>query len=347
MRRLRDLARRVDLPLVATHNVHYATRTGSRLRDAMLAIDANLSLTEARRQGLLPTGSMAYLQSAAAMARRFAELPQAVSNTCVVAERCQATLDFAQQRLPSFLDSCSPAEREGVASEFTWLYQLCHANLGQRYPDLRPAVLTQLAHELDVIERAHLAGYFLIVWDIVRFARERGIRCQGRGSAANSIVAYLLGITSIDPLAHGLLFERFLSDDRHTAPDIDVDFAADRRDEVIQYCYRRYGRAHTAMVCNVVTYRARSVLRDLGKVLEFPEAVIDRLATGLESNAPREAADQLEAAAQADADAKRPRSPAAAAGGAGARARRLPAPPLHSQWRHADYRPAPRCRCAS
>ena len=300
VRQLRDMARRLALPLVATHNVHYATRTGSRLRDAMLAIDANLSLTEARRQGLLPTGSMAYLQDAAQMARRFAELPQAVNSTLVIAERCQATLDFSQQRLPGFLDSCAPDEKPEATSEFAWLYQLCHANLSKRYPDLRPAVLTQLAHELDVIERAHLAGYFLIVWDIVRFARARGIRCQGRGSAANSIVAYLLGITSIDPLAHGLLFERFLSDDRHTAPDIDVDFAADRRDEVIQYCYRRYGRAHTAMVCNVVTYRARSVLRDLGKVLEFPEAVIDRLATGLESNAPREAAAQLEAAAHAD-----------------------------------------------
>ena len=119
-------------------------------------------------------------------------------------------------------------------------------------------MLKQLAHELDVIEQAGLAGYFLIVWDIVHFARSQGIRCQGRGSAANSIVAYLLGITSIDPLQHNLLFERFLSTDKFTTPDIDVDFAADRREEVIQYVYRRYGAAHTAMVCNTITYRARS-----------------------------------------------------------------------------------------
>ncbi len=303
VRRLVDVAHKLDLPLVATHNAHYATHAESRLRDALLAIDANLPLTAARRQGLLPATSMAHLQSAQAMARRFAGLPQALANTLVIAERCQASIDFAQHRLPAFL---AP---DSAISEFTYLYQLCHANLNQRYPDLRPAVLTQLAHELDVIERAHLAGYFLIVWDLVRFARERGIRCQGRGSAANSIVAYLLGITSIDPLAHNLLFERFLSDDRHTTPDIDIDFAADRREEVIQYCYRRYGRAHTAMVCNVVTYRARSALRDLGKVLEFPEAVIDRLATGLESHAPSAAADHLVASVQDAGEGAQPDHP--------------------------------------
>ena len=136
------------------------------------------------------------------------------------------------------------------------------------YPNLSPPVLKQLAHELAVIEQAQLAGYFLIVWDIVRFARENGIRCQGRGSAANSIVAYLLGITSVDPLRHNLLFERFLSSDKFTMPDIDIDFAADRREEVIQYVYHKYGHAHTAMVCNVVTYQARSALRDLGKALD-------------------------------------------------------------------------------
>ncbi len=122
------------------------------------------------------------------------------------------------------------------------LYQLCHDRLPLCYPELRPAVLKQLAHELDIIERAGLAEYFLVVWDIVRFARVQDIRCQGRGSAANSIVAYLLGITNVDPLQHNLLFERFLSSDKFTMPDIDVDFAADRREEVIQYVYRKYGR---------------------------------------------------------------------------------------------------------
>ncbi len=154
-------------------------------------------------------------------------------------------------------------------------------------------MLNQLAHELDAIERAGLAGYFLIVWDIVRFARERGIRCQGRGSAANSIVAYLLGITNVDPLQHHLLFERFLSPDRHTAPDIDIDFAADRREEVIQYVYGRYGADHCAMVCNVVTFQARSAVRDLGKALEFPPPVVERLAKSLDTHSPSKAADAL------------------------------------------------------
>ncbi|MBW7884364.1 MAG: DNA polymerase III subunit alpha [Caldilineaceae bacterium] len=180
-------------------------------------------------------------------------------------------------------------------SAFTYLYQLCHARLPRRYPDLRPAVLKQLAHELEIIEQAGLAEYFLVVWDIVRFARAEGIRCQGRGSAANSIVAYLLGITSIDPLQHDLLFERFLSSDKFTMPDIDIDFAADRREEVIQYVYRKYGQAHTAMVCNVVTYRARSAIRDLGKTLELPAAVVERLIGQLETHSPAEAAVQLEA----------------------------------------------------
>lgn len=303
VRRLHEMARRLDLPLVATHNVHYATREGSRLRDALLAIDANVTLGEACRQGLLPATSTASLQSAQEMARRFAGLPPALASTLAIAERCQASIDFAQHRLPQFRD---PETDQPLANEFAHLYQLCHDNLDRRYPELRPAVINQLAHELDVIEKAHLAGYFLIVWDIVRFARARGIRCQGRGSAANSIVAYLLGITSIDPLAHGLLFERFLSEDRHTTPDIDIDFAADRREEVIQYCYRRYGRAHTAMVCNVVTYRARSAIRDLGKALEFPEAVLDRLSTGLESHSPRAAAAELEVMARAGDEAAPP-----------------------------------------
>jgi error-prone DNA polymerase len=197
------------------------------------------------------------------------------------------------------------------------LYQLCHDALPQRYPDLRSAVLKQLAHELDVIERAGLAGYFLIVWDIVRFARSRGVRCQGRGSAANSIVAYLLAITSVDPLRHNLLFERFLSADKFTTPDIDVDFAVDRREEVIRYVYTRYGRANTAMVCNVVTYRARSALRDLGKALDFPEAVVERLIGRLESNSPAEAARTVE---QLVAESEGALLPAGGASGEGARA---------------------------
>ncbi len=286
--RLTELARRLQLPLVATGNVHYATQAESRLRDAFIAIQHNESLTQARRAGRLPLNSNYALSAPALVTRRFQHAPDAVVNTLAIAERCQAVIDFSDRRLPAFAtpDGCS---------EFAYLYQLCHKNLPRRYPDLTPAVLSQLAHELAVIQGAELAGYFLIVWDIMRFARAAGIRCQGRGSAANSIVAYLLEITSIDPLQHDLLFERFLSADKFTTPDIDIDFAADRREEVIQYVYERYGREHAAMVCNVVTYRARSALRDLGKALDFPPATLERLAKQLDTNSPQAAADQLAA----------------------------------------------------
>ncbi len=228
------------------------------------------------------------------MERRFRACPDALRNTLEIAARCRVSLDFSAQRLPAFIP-----EHEGTRpSEFAYLYQLCHANLPRRYPNLRPAVLKQLAHELDIIEQAGLAGYFLLVWDIVRYAKSKEIRCQGRGSAANSIVAYLLDITSIDPLQHNLLFERFLSSDKFTTPDIDIDFAADRREEVIQYVYQRYGREHAAMVCNVVTYRARSAIRDLGKALAFPEPVLDRLVKSLDTHSPTTAADQIEQTVQ-------------------------------------------------
>ena len=290
VRKLLGIARRVELPVVATHNVHYAVPAQSMLRDALIAVRHRETLDEAQRAGRLPLNSCYALPSSVEMTRRFVQRPDALHNTLVIAERCQVSLDFSQQRLPEFVTP------DG-SSTFRFLYQLCHAHLPQCYPDLRPRVLKQLAHELDIIEGAGLATYFLVVWDIVRFAREQGIRCQGRGSAANSIVAYLLGVTSIDPLAHNLLFERFLSSDKFTMPDIDIDFAADRREEVIQYVYRKYGHSYTAMVCNVVTYQARSAMRDLGKVLELPEESVEQLLGKLDTHSPAEAAANLEGTA--------------------------------------------------
>ncbi len=324
LRRLLRLVHRTGLPVVATHNVHYASPDQSRLRDALTAIRHTTTLAEAQRAGLLPYNSSYALPTPQAMAQRFAERPDAVANTVALAERCHVSLDFSAHRLPAFIRG-DEGERGRIGegergrggdnlqspisqspnlqspnlpfspSPFQHIYALCHANLPARYPDLRPAVLTQLAHELALIEQAGLAEYFLVVWDIVRFARSQGIRCQGRGSAANSLVAYLLGITSIDPLAHNLLFERFLSPDRFTMPDIDIDFAADRREEVIQYVYAKYGHSHTAMVCNVVTYQARSALRDLGKALAIPVETIEQIERKLDANDPHAAADQLEA----------------------------------------------------
>ena len=224
------------------------------------------------------------------MRRLFARYPDAVANTVRIAERCQFEPRYGLQDLPAY---DIPAGLDARA----YLRRLCAAALRERYPGAPAAAERRLETELGVIERAGLANYFLIVWDIVRFARERGIRCQGRGSAANSLVAYLLGITPIDPLAHNLVFERFLSDERRIAPDIDIDFQADRREEVIQYIYGRYGHDHAAMACTFVTYRARSAIRDVGKALGLPPHLLDEAARSMDFR--RDAASQAEGRADA------------------------------------------------
>ena len=166
---------------------------------------------------------------------------------------------------------------------FSYLVELCQAGARKRYHPLTSAVVKRLAHELDVIERAGLAEFFLICWDLMRFAREQGIPAQGRGSAASSIVAYTLGISRVEPIQHNLLFERFINEGRTTYPDVDIDFSSARREEVIQYVYDRYGPEHTGMVCNLVTYRARSAVREVGVALGFPRPLVDRVAKALET----------------------------------------------------------------
>jgi len=193
-----------------------------------------------------------------------------------IASRCEVSLEFERYRFPGF-----PVP--GGETSFSYLERLCHEGVRQRYHPITPRVLTQMAHELDVIERTGLAEFFLICWDLMRFARERGIPAQGRGSAGDSIVAYALGITRVDPIRHELLFERFINEGRTTYPDVDIDFASSRREEVIGYVYERYGPAHTGMVCNIVTYRARSAVREVGYALGFPRPLVDRVAKALET----------------------------------------------------------------
>ena len=281
-----ELARRLGSGLVATNNVHYAERSGQRLHDILTCIRQLTTLPEALASGLLHPNSERFLKPPAEMVDLFADLPQACQNTLQIAERCQEGLDFSEQRLPNF-----PVP--SGYTPLTYLQFLCAEGLQRKFDPVTPQTQAQLDHELHVIERTGMAGYFLVVWDIVRFARCRGIRCQGRGSAANSLVAYLLDITPVDPLRHHLLFERFLSEESRTMPDIDVDFAADRREEVIQYVYERYGEEHTAMVCNVVTYRARSAVREVAKALAFPPDVIDRLAKALDTRSASQAAEEV------------------------------------------------------
>jgi len=281
-----SLAQGLGVGVVATNNVHYAERSGQPLHDLLSCIGRRTTLPEALAGGALHPNSERFLKPFAEMAALFADLPQALANTLSIAERCQVDLDFSAQRLPTF--PVPPGHTPA-----SYLSRLCKEGLKRRFDPIPAQARKQLAHELDVITRAGLAGYFLVVWDIVRFAREQGIRCQGRGSAANSLAAYLLGITPVDPLRHNLLFERFLSEDAHTMPDIDVDFAADRREEVIQYVYERYGEEHVGMVCNVVTYRARSAVRDAAKALAFPADVVDRVAKALDTHSTAQAAAEL------------------------------------------------------
>lgn len=271
---------------VVTNNVHYARPDGFRLQHVLACIREHTSLDQAH--GLLYPSAHRYLKGASEMAALFPDQPQALARTALIAERCRFHLDLRGARIPR-LDL--PAGRTVEAE----LAARCAAGLNLRYaPAERPRATAQLERELAVIRARDLSGYFLVVEDLVAFARQAGILCQGRGSAAGSVAAYVLGIAPVDPIAEGLLFERFLSEEGTATPDIDIDFAADRREEVIQYVYRRYGAQHAAMVANVVTFRARSALLDVGKALGLPPAVLEELRGGLYV---REAADLGEALA--------------------------------------------------
>ncbi|MDQ6681807.1 MAG: DNA polymerase III subunit alpha, partial [Chloroflexota bacterium] len=198
-----------------------------------------------------------------------------IAQAAAIGESCRLDLDFERYRFPGF-------EVPEGETPFSYLYQLAHEGLRRRYRPITKQALTQLTHELEIIDRTHLAEFFLIVWDLMEFARQNEIIGQGRGSAGDSIVAYCLGITKVDPIEHKLLFERFINEAR-VLPDIDIDFDVNRREEVIQYLYRRYGADHAAMVCNVITYRARSAVREVAKALGFPLKSVDRLAKALDT----------------------------------------------------------------
>ncbi len=270
---LRNLANELGLGRVVTNNAHYASPEDADLQDALVCIREHLTVDQqhpARRRN----GEYS-LKSADQMAALFPEDAEAIANSALIARRCHVSLDFKEVRLPRFP---VPEDKTPISH----LRDLCLQGLHKRYADNRKDALDRLNYELRVIERTELAQFFLIVHDIVRFSRDEGILCQGRGSAADSIAVYCLGITPVDPLEHHLLFDRFLQEGRASMPDIDLDIQNDRREEVIQYVYRKYGEAHTAMVCNVVTFRPRSALRDLGRALGFPPLLIDRLAKGVD-----------------------------------------------------------------
>jgi len=278
---LAALAHSRRAPLIAANNVHYATRAERALQDVLVAIKHRTTLDAS--QALRRINGEYALQDAAAMQARLAEYPEALASTVEVAQRCQVSLDFKGSRFPGF--PVPPGE-----TPFSYLYQLCQDGVRRRYRPITSEVSHRLQRELEVIEKTGLAEFFLINWDIMQFAAAHGIPGQGRGSAADSIVAYLLGITRVDPVEHNLLFERFLHEEMTTTPDIDIDFSTAHREQIIQYVYEKYGPERTGMVCNVVTFQPRSAIRQVGKALGFPEDLLDRLAKsvdrwGLESPA--------------------------------------------------------------
>jgi error-prone DNA polymerase len=265
---LAELAERFSLPLLASNGPCHARREGRLLLDAFTALRHHTTLDEG---GLfLAANSQRHLKSAAQMRELFTDLPEALENTGRMAERIEFTLENLGYAFPSHP---VPAGHD----EPSLLRELAFRGARERYGGMTPAVERQLEHELRLIGKLGFSGYFLVVWDIVRWCQEQGILVQGRGSAANSVVCYALAITNADPIAGKLLFERFLSEGRDTWPDIDLDLpSGERRERVIQEVYRRFAPHGAAMTANVITYRGRSAMREMGKVLGLPVDVVER-----------------------------------------------------------------------
>ena len=269
-RRLRERARRYGILTVAATEVLYHHPSRRQLQDVLTCIRHGVRLATAGR--LIRPNAEHDLKSPSAFAALFEDDPDSVARTLEVAARCRFSLDEIRYRYPS--EKLPDGKTSGE-----WLRDLTFQGAGERYRGRVPEdIRTQLERELQVIGELAYEGYFLTMWDIVRFCRSNEILCQGRGSAANSAVCYCLGITAIDPVRMELLFERFISRERAEPPDIDLDIEHNRREEVIQYLYRKHGRTHAAMVANFIRYRGRSAVRDVGKVLGLAETAVHRVA---------------------------------------------------------------------
>jgi error-prone DNA polymerase len=268
--RVIDMARKYRIPLLATNGVRFATADRRELMDVLTCVRNKVTIEEAGR--LLERNAERHLKPASEMHRLFGGLPEALRNSVELSARLEFTLADLGYRFPPY-----PVPSGETMDSF--LHRRVDEGARLRYRPYHERARRQIERELKLIEKLELAGYFLIVWDIVRFCRENNILAQGRGSAANSAVCYSLGITAVDPVGMDLLFERFLSEERGEWPDIDIDLpSGDQREKVIQYVYQRYGKHGAAMTANIITYRGRSGLRDVGKVLGFPPEQLNRLA---------------------------------------------------------------------
>ena len=274
IRQLQELSRKTGLPPVASGDVLYHHAGRMPLHDALTAVKYKTTIAGCSEK-LIPNAQR-HLQTIAHRQASFRSLPGAIERTMEIADRCSFCLSQLRYEYPEGL---SPPGKTQTA----YLRELTQKGVCKRYPEgIPPSVSKQIDHELELIEELEYEAYFLTVWDLVRFARGRSILCQGRGSAANSTVCYCLGITSVDPTSTDLLFERFISRERNEVPDIDVDFEHERREEVLQYLYEKYGRDRAGLAATVVTYRSRSAIRDMGKALGLSLDRVDVLTKQVE-----------------------------------------------------------------
>ncbi len=274
IRQLQQLSQKTKLPPVASGDVLYHHAARMPLHDALTAVKYKTTIAGCSDK-LIPNAQR-HLQTIAHRQASFASLPGAIERTVEIADRCGFCMSQLRYEYPEGLSP--PGKTQTV-----YLRELTEKGVRKRYPEgVPPAVSKQINHELELIEELDYEAYFLTVWDLVRFARSRSILCQGRGSAANSTVCYCLGITSVDPTSTDLLFERFISRERNEVPDIDVDFEHERREEVLQYLYEKYGRDRAGLAATVVTYRSRSAIRDMGKALGLSLDRVDVLTKQVE-----------------------------------------------------------------
>ncbi|HJT82465.1 MAG TPA: DNA polymerase III subunit alpha [Chthoniobacterales bacterium] len=292
---LPKIAQDLGVEIVAANDVHFLRRSDHEAHDVMLCIGTGKMVADEQRMRYKPE---LYLKSPDEMRELFRDFPQAITNTLAVAERCHLDLEFGRSKYPEY------TVPEGQTRE-QYLRQLCHAGLAERYGQRAttdPQLLQRLDYELGVLEKTGFVSYILIVWDFIHFAKERKIPVgPGRGSAAGSLVAYAVGITDIDPLQYGLIFERFLNPDRISPPDIDVDFCEARRGEVLEYVRQKYGERRVAQIITFGKLKARSVVRDVGRVIGLPYAAADRIAKMI----PNELNITLESAVEKNSDLKR------------------------------------------
>lgn len=266
-----DIARELDLGLVATNDVHFLERSHHEAHDVMICIGTGAMTHDEKRMRYVPE---LYFKSGEEMAALFADRPDAITNTLAIAERCHAKLEFGQSKYPDYLPPGGKT-REG------YLRELCEEGVRSRYGERAltdPEISKRFEYELSVLYKTGFTSYFLIVWDFINYAKSKGIPVgPGRGSAAGSLIAYVLGITDLDPLRYGLLFERFLNPDRISPPDIDVDFCQNRRGEVIEYVREKYGKMAVSQIITFGTLGAKSVIRDVGRALGWSYGDADRI----------------------------------------------------------------------